>query len=220
MGHISVVHDDGQVWHGGPRSRWFLTVSGTDAAPQRQDSGLRQPPPASPVTTPSVDLAPPISFGRRRSQNHRLGECTLFRTVGVHGSVRRYCELTAASTTSVWFESSPEPQSSCTYRTSMSGCSMHPRDRCEASSSTQRLAISEGPLTGPNTRKRPEPRVRGVSHVLGEDMVPGAGFEPARPFGQWILSPPRLPFRHPGHLDLCPSVLVSPQQKPNNEGAG
>ena len=28
--------------------------------------------------------------------------------------------------------------------------------------------------------------------------VPGAGFEPARPFGQWILSPPRLPFRHPG----------------------
>src|SRR5664280_2397468 len=59
MGHISVVHDDGQVWHGGPRSRWFLTVPGTDAAPQRQDSGLRQPPPASPVTTPSVDLAPP-----------------------------------------------------------------------------------------------------------------------------------------------------------------
>src|ERR1035438_10149138 len=29
-------------------------------------------------------------------------------------------------------------------------------------------------------------------------LVPGAGFEPARPFGQWILSPPRLPFRHPG----------------------
>ena len=28
--------------------------------------------------------------------------------------------------------------------------------------------------------------------------MPGAGFEPARPFGQWILSPPRLPFRHPG----------------------
>jgi o-succinylbenzoate synthase len=28
--------------------------------------------------------------------------------------------------------------------------------------------------------------------------VPGAGFEPARPFGQRILSPPRLPFRHPG----------------------
>ena len=33
-------------------------------------------------------------------------------------------------------------------------------------------------------------------------LVPGAGFEPARGyFPQWILSPWRLPFRHPGkHL--------------------
>jgi hypothetical protein len=29
-------------------------------------------------------------------------------------------------------------------------------------------------------------------------LVPGAGIEPARPFGQGILSPLRLPFRHPG----------------------
>ena len=29
-------------------------------------------------------------------------------------------------------------------------------------------------------------------------MVPGAGVEPARPGGQGILSPPRMPFRHPG----------------------
>ena len=29
-------------------------------------------------------------------------------------------------------------------------------------------------------------------------LVPGAGLEPARPFGQGILSPMRLPFRHPG----------------------
>jgi hypothetical protein len=28
--------------------------------------------------------------------------------------------------------------------------------------------------------------------------VPGAGVEPARPEGQGILSPPRMPFRHPG----------------------
>ncbi len=28
--------------------------------------------------------------------------------------------------------------------------------------------------------------------------VPGVGFEPTRPEGQRILSPPRLPFRHPG----------------------
>jgi hypothetical protein len=31
-------------------------------------------------------------------------------------------------------------------------------------------------------------------------MVPRAGVEPARPFGQRILSPQRLPFRHPGIL--------------------
>ena len=30
------------------------------------------------------------------------------------------------------------------------------------------------------------------------DIVPGAGLEPARPYGQRILSPLRLPFRHPG----------------------
>ena len=29
-------------------------------------------------------------------------------------------------------------------------------------------------------------------------MVPGAGFEPARPCEQWILSPSCLPFHHPG----------------------
>ncbi len=29
-------------------------------------------------------------------------------------------------------------------------------------------------------------------------MVPGMGVEPIRPFGQRILSPQRLPFRHPG----------------------
>lgn len=29
-------------------------------------------------------------------------------------------------------------------------------------------------------------------------VVPEAGLEPARPFGQGILSPLRLPFRHPG----------------------
>ena len=29
-------------------------------------------------------------------------------------------------------------------------------------------------------------------------LVPGPGFEPGWPFGQRILSPLRLPFRHPG----------------------
>ena len=31
-------------------------------------------------------------------------------------------------------------------------------------------------------------------------LVPGEGFEPSRPFGQRILSPQRLPFRHPGAI--------------------
>lgn len=35
-------------------------------------------------------------------------------------------------------------------------------------------------------------------------LVPGAGFEPARPFGQRILSPLRLPFRHPGRTPALP----------------
>jgi hypothetical protein len=38
-------------------------------------------------------------------------------------------------------------------------------------------------------------RVRRTEVMNG---VPGAGLEPARPFGQWILSPSRMPFRHPG----------------------
>ena len=42
--------------------------------------------------------------------------------------------------------------------------------------------------------------------------MPGAGFEPARPFGQRILNPPRLPFRHPGgwllHESICPSPIT------------
>ena len=37
-------------------------------------------------------------------------------------------------------------------------------------------------------------------HDSLRNTVPGAGLEPARPFGQRILSPLRLPFRHPGIL--------------------
>jgi hypothetical protein len=37
---------------------------------------------------------------------------------------------------------------------------------------------------------------RGV--FLPRRRIPGAGLEPARPCGQGILSPTRLPFRHPG----------------------
>lgn len=33
-------------------------------------------------------------------------------------------------------------------------------------------------------------------------MVPGEGLEPSRPYGQGILSPQRLPFRHPGNNGL------------------
>jgi hypothetical protein len=39
-----------------------------------------------------------------------------------------------------------------------------------------------------------------VVKTVGKGMVPRAGVEPARPFGQRILSPQRLPFRHPGML--------------------
>ena len=47
-------------------------------------------------------------------------------------------------------------------------------------------------------------------------MVPRAGVEPARPFGQRILSPQRLPFRHPGMLSVTvtiPRISVSLKQE-------
>ena len=44
--------------------------------------------------------------------------------------------------------------------------------------------------------------------TLGKGMVPRAGVEPARPFGQRILSPQRLPFRHPGMLSV---TLILPR---------
>jgi hypothetical protein len=34
--------------------------------------------------------------------------------------------------------------------------------------------------------------------VKSKFVVPGVGVEPTRPEGQGILSPPRMPFRHPG----------------------
>ena len=39
--------------------------------------------------------------------------------------------------------------------------------------------------------------------------MPGAGFEPARPCEQWILSPPCLPFHHPGGTSEPNLGLVS-----------
>lgn len=46
----------------------------------------------------------------------------------------------------------------------------------------------------PSTRRRSIDALPTIAH----DHVPGVGLEPTRPFGQWILNPPRLPFRHPG----------------------
>ena len=43
-----------------------------------------------------------------------------------------------------------------------------------------------------------------VVKIARKGMVPRAGVEPARPFGQRILSPQRLPFRHPGMLSVTP----------------
>ena len=47
-----------------------------------------------------------------------------------------------------------------------------------------------------------------VVKTVGKDMVPRAGVEPARPFGQRILSPQRLPFRHPGMLSATAILLT------------
>ena len=34
-------------------------------------------------------------------------------------------------------------------------------------------------------------------------LVPGEGLEPTQPLSQRILSPPRLPFRHPGIIEFA-----------------
>ena len=47
----------------------------------------------------------------------------------------------------------------------------------------------------------PQSRCRFLSSLRlsrSERVVPEEGIEPSRPCGQWILSPPRLPFRHSG----------------------
>ena len=49
------------------------------------------------------------------------------------------------------------------------------------------------------------------------DMVPRAGVEPAPPFGERILSPQRLPFRHPGTVfvtPILPGFCVSLKDEP------
>ena len=46
---------------------------------------------------------------------------------------------------------------------------------------------------------------RSGSTAAAPAIMPGVGFEPTRPFGQRILSPPRLPFRHPGRGQTWPS---------------
>ena len=41
-------------------------------------------------------------------------------------------------------------------------------------------------------------------------FMPGAGLEPARPYGQGILSPHRLPFRHPGGNECAINLTKDP----------
>src|SRR5207248_10657567 len=45
----------------------------------------------------------------------------------------------------------------------------------------------------------------GTDNLAGSSLVPGAGFEPASPFGQTLLRRQRLPFRHPGFLPAAAS---------------
>lgn len=44
-------------------------------------------------------------------------------------------------------------------------------------------------------------------------LVPGAGFEPARSYDQRILSPQRLPFRHPGEEHFYTGIFSRNRQE-------
>ena len=61
-------------------------------------------------------------------------------------------------------------------------------------------AMSDGALVTkwPIRRVVPVKNTPLVQGLHWKWCVPGAGFEPARPLGQRLLRPPRLPFRHPG----------------------
>ena len=50
---------------------------------------------------------------------------------------------------------------------------------------------------------------------IGRELVPGAGLEPARLFRQRILSPVRLPFRHPGKVRSA-TQTVDPLSRQKN----
>ena len=45
---------------------------------------------------------------------------------------------------------------------------------------------------------------------MSTSLVPGAGLEPATPYGGWILSPLRMPFRHPG-INIFNKLQVIPR---------
>jgi hypothetical protein len=62
----------------------------------------------------------------------------------------------------------------------------------------------------------PRAKLKEDVKTLGKGMVPRAGVEPARPFGQRILSPQRLPFRHPGTLSVA-RILPSLSSFPYHE---
>ena len=53
--------------------------------------------------------------------------------------------------------------------------------------------------------------VLNVMQSAVNEVVPRAGVEPARPYGQRILSPQRLPFRHPGTHAKIACQLLSQQ---------
>jgi hypothetical protein len=59
-------------------------------------------------------------------------------------------------------------------------------------------------------------RINDFVIIINNSKMPGAGFEPARPFDHRILSPMRLPFRHPGINFALPQIdihILSPGKK-------
>ena len=55
---------------------------------------------------------------------------------------------------------------------------------------------------GQNTKA---PETTQEPYFVPKLVVPGEGLEPTQPLSQRILSPPRLPFRHPGIIEFASS---------------
>ncbi len=99
----------------------------------------------------------------------------------------------------------------------LGGAELHTSAPIAVTATTHQDALTTGPIRG-----LAGSQTRSTAGISASDLVPGVGLEPTRPFGQRILSPPRLPFRHPGQSGtlLRSSTYPEPMSDSTNTDDG